>query len=444
MWVLEQLSSGNGAFNLPMGIRLRGKLNVLLLEQTLAEVVRRHEILRTKFPARDGRPEQVIEEARGWKLGMVDLSGLEEAEGEAEARRIATADAQRSFDLAQGPLVRTALLKLGEQEHVVICVMHHLVGDAWSFEVLTEELSRLYESYGGGEPSPLKPLAIQYADYAAWQRQWLSGEELEKRLEYWRKQLEGAERELRLPQRRARGAVQTFRGARQAVVLGPEQTEGLRGLSRREGTTLYMTLLAGFVVLLNQYTGQEDVVVGSVIANREREEVERLIGFVANTLVLRMDVSGGPSFRELLGRVREKCLGAYGNQMPPEKLKEGLGGEGGGVRGPFYGAWFQMEKGRREQLKLGELKMEKFEGERGNARFELSLVLEEEERQITGEMEYDAELFDPDTVTQMMTHLKRVLNEMVQNPAAGIRQLSMAEDKESEELAMAFCAELQS
>jgi hypothetical protein len=358
----------------------------------------------------------VIEEARPWKLEIIELSGLEEAAREAEARRIATADAQRSFDLAEGPLVRTALLKLGEQEHVVICVMHHLVGDAWSFEVLTEELSRLYGSYGAGEVSPLKPLAIQYADYAAWQRQWMMGEELEKRLEYWRKQLEGAERELRLPQRRVRGAVQTFRGARQGVVLGPELTEGLRGLSRREGTTLYMTLLAGFVVLLNQYTGQEDVVVGSVIANREREEVERLIGFVANTLVLRMDVSGGPSLREMLGRVRAGCLEAYGNQLPPEKLMEGMWGEGGGVRGRLYGAWFQMEKGRREQLKLGELKTEKFEGERGNARFELSLVLEEEQRQITGEMEYDAELFDPDTVSQMLEDFVAIAEQMSTNP----------------------------
>ena len=338
-------------------------------------------------------------------------------------------------------------MKLQEQEHVVISVMHHLVGDAWSFEVLTEEMSRLYASYGQGEPSLLKPLVIQYADYAAWQREWLAGEVLEKRLEYWRGQLEGAQRELQLPQRRVRGAVQSFRGARQRVVLEEELTEGLRRLSRREGATLYMTLLAGYVALLNQYTGQEDVVVGSVIANREREEVERLIGFVANTLVLRVDVSGGPSLGELLGRVRESCLGAYGNQLPPEKLVEGvagMGGEGNGVRGPLFGAWFQLEKGRREKLQLGELKTEKFAGERGNARFELSLVLEEEEKRIAGEMEYDADLFAPHTISQMIIHLKRVLNEMVRNPAMGIRLLSIAGEKESEKLAMAFCTELQS
>jgi hypothetical protein len=369
-------------------------------------------VLRTSFPAHDGQPVQVIGATGPWKLGIVDLGGLPREEREAEAKRIASADAQRPFDLSRGPLVRTALLKLKEQEHMVICAMHHLVGDAWSFEVLTRELSRLYESFGEGEPSPLPGLVIQYADYAAWQRQWLAGEVLETRLEYWKKQLEGAETELKLPQSRARGVVQSFRGARQGVVLGEELTESLRRLSRKEGTTLYMTLLGAFAVLLYQYTGQEDVVVGSVIANREREEVERLIGFLANTLVLRMDLSGGPSFRELLKRVRESCLGAYGNQLPPEKLMEGLGGEWGAGRGALFEVWFQMESARREKLELKGLGVEKFEGERGNARFELSLVLEEGEKEVIGEMEYDADLFDDETVSQMLEDYVSVAQEM--------------------------------
>jgi amino acid adenylation domain-containing protein len=412
MWLLEQLSSGSAAFNLPMGMRLIGALNVPTLEQTFAEVIRRHEVLRTSFPAHDGQPVQVIGAAGPWKLGIVDLGGLPREEREGEAKRIASADAQRPFDLSRGPLVRTALLKLEEQEHVVICAMHHLVGDAWSFEVLTRELSRLYESFGEGEPSPLPGLVIQYADYAAWQRKWLAGEVLESRLGYWKQQLEGAETELKLPQSRARGVVQSFRGARQGVMFGEELTASLRRLSRKEGTTLYMTLLGAFAVLLYQYTGQEDVVVGSVIANREREEVERLIGFLANTLVLRMDLSGGPSFRELLKRVRESCLGAYGNQLPPEKLMEGLGGEWGAGRGSLFEVWFQMESARREKLKLTGLGVEKFEGERGNARFELSLVLEEGEKEITGEMEYDADLFDDETVSQMLEDYVSVAQEM--------------------------------
>ncbi|HEV2992745.1 MAG TPA: amino acid adenylation domain-containing protein [Candidatus Angelobacter sp.] len=443
MWLLEQLSSGSAAFNLPMGMRLVGALNVPTLEQTFAEVIRRHEVLRTSFPAHDGQPVQVIGAAGPWKLGIVDLGGLAGDEREAEAKRIASVDAQRPFDLSRGPLVRTVLLKLEEQEHVVICAMHHLVGDAWSFEVLTRELSRLYESYGKGEPSPLPGLAIQYADYAAWQRQWLAGEVLASRLGYWKQQLEGAETELKLPQSRARGVVQSFRGARQGVVLGEELTESLRRLSRKEGTTLYMTLLGAFAVLLYQYTGQEDVVVGSVIANREREEVERLIGFLANTLVLRMDLSGGPSFRELLKRVRESCLGAYGNQLPPEKLMEGLGGEWGAGRGSLFEVWFQMESARREKLELKGLGVEKFEGERGNARFELSLVLEEGEKEVTGEMEYDADLFDDETVSQMIARLKHLLNEMIEHPTSGIESLAVGGEAETEELALAFASALE-
>jgi hypothetical protein len=443
MWLLEQLSSGSAAFNLPMGMRLIGALNVPTLEQTFAEVIRRHEVLRTSFPAHDGQPVQVIGAAGPWKLGIVDLGGLPREEREGEAKRIASADAQRPFDLSRGPLVRTALLKLEEQEHVVICAMHHLVGDAWSFEVLTRELSRLYESFGEGEPSPLPGLVIQYADYAAWQRKWLAGEVLESRLGYWKQQLEGAETELKLPQSRARGVVQSFRGARQGVMFGEELTASLRRLSRKEGTTLYMTLLGAFAVLLYQYTGQEDVVVGSVIANREREEVERLIGFLANTLVLRMDLSGGPSFRELLKRVRESCLGAYGNQLPPEKLMEGLGGEWGAGRGSLFEVWFQMESARREKLKLTGLGVEKFEGERGNARFELSLVLEEGEKEITGEMEYDADLFDDETVSQMIARLKYLLNEMIEHPTSGIASLAIVGEAETEELALAFTAALE-
>jgi hypothetical protein len=348
------------------------------------------------------------------------------------------------FDLERGPLVRTMLLKLGQQEHVVVCAMHHLVGDAWSFEVLTRELSQLYESYSAGEVSGLGELELQYADYAAWQREWLRGEELERRLSYWKKQLEGAQAGLALPRSRERGKVQSFGGARERVEVGEELTEGLRGLSRKQGTTLYMTMLSAFLVLLYQYSGQDDIVVGSVIANREREEVEKLIGFVANTLVLRADLSGKPSFGELLGRVREMCLGAYGNQIPPEKLVEGLGGERGGVGGgPLFEVWFQLESARREKLELGGAEMERFEGERSNARFELSLELQDGEKEITGIMEYDADLFDPHTISLMLQHFKNLLDKMVAFPETSIAALSIAGEQESGELALAFSANLE-
>jgi amino acid adenylation domain-containing protein len=444
MWMLEQLSAGSAAFNLPLGMKLRGWLNVNTLEQTFGEVIRRHEVLRTSFPARDGQPIQVIAPPAAFSLPLVDLSALEQQESEAALKRIASEDAARPFDLAQGPLVRTALLRQSGQQWAVVCTMHHLVGDAWSFEVLTSELSRLYASFSAGEPSPLPPLAIQYADYAVWQRQWLQGEVLESRLNYWRQQLKGAPERLKLPQsRRRQAAVQSFRGARQRVEISPELTEGLRALSRHEGATLYMTMLTAFVVLLYQYTGEEDVVVGSVIANRERGEVEKLIGFLANTLVLRVELSGGGSLRELLGRVRESCLGAYANQLPPEKLQEETrGGSGGQRMASLFDVWFQMESVRREKLELAEVEMERLEAERGNARFELSLVLQEDEHQVSGEMEYDADLFDQKTIAQMLEHMRNILSELVMNPEGSIVGISLSRETESEP-ALAFTVDLE-
>ena len=441
MWLLEQLSAGSSAFNLALGMRLRGRLSVAVLERTFDEVVRRHEILRTTFPARGGVPVQVIAPASGMSLPRVDLGGLAETARETEARRIATQEAWQPFDLARGPLVRTLLLRLGEEEHVIVCTMHHLVGDAWSFDVLAAELSRLYESFGRGEPSSLPELPIQYADYAVWQRRWLTGEVLESRLEYWRRQLEGAPSQLALPQSRPRSAVQSFRGARLPVVLPRELAAGLRSLSRREGTTLFMTLLGGFLVLLYQYTGQEDLVVGSVIANRDRSEVEKLIGFLGNTLVLRVDLSGNPSFRELLGRVRETCLGAYAYQLPPEKLTEELRGS---ASQRLFDVWFQMETARRERLELAGLEWERFEGERGNARFELSLVLQETPEEIRGEIEYDADRFGARTVGALAWHLRTLLEQIVAHPDGSVADVSLASQQESEELSWHFSANLES
>ncbi len=443
MWVLEQLAAGSGAFNLLLGVKLRGRLNIAGLEQTFGEVVRRHEILRTSFPAREGRPRQVVGAAEELKLPIVDLSWLVEKEREEEAVRIASEDGNRAFDLGRGPLVRIALLRLGEQEHAVACTMHHLVGDAWSFEVLTTELSRLYSSFYGGEASPLVELAIQYADYAYWQREWLQGEVLEKRMGYWKRQLEGMPEGIKLPQRRQRGAVQSFRGAREGLVLEAGLVEQLRGLSRREGTTMYMTLLSGYLVLLSQYSGQEDLVVGSVIANRERGEVEQLIGFVANTLVLRVDVGGNPSFRELLGRVRETCLEAYGHQLPPEKLQEGLNGEAGGRQQPLFGVWFQMENARREKLELQGLEMEQFQGMPQRARFELSLLLEQNQDQITGTMEYDADLFDPSIIAQMLGHFRVILEQMCAKPDCGVVSVLLTGEQESEQLSYQLTGHLE-
>jgi amino acid adenylation domain-containing protein len=415
MWLLEKLSAGSGAFNLAVGMRVRGPLDLGALARTFGEVVRRHEVLRTTFPLRDEAPVQVV--APPWQpaLPRCDLSGLERSRGEAEARRVAAADARRSFDLAAGPLLRLRVLRLAPDEHAITCSMHHLVGDAWSFGVLTSEVGRLYDCFRRRQPSPLAELPIQYADYALWQRRWLAGEVLDGRLAYWRRQLAGAPERLSLPQDRNRAALQSFHGRRLPVELLPPLAAALRALGRREGTSLYMTALAGFLALLSQYTGQRDLVVGSVIANRERAEVAKLIGFFANTLVLRVDLGDEATYAGLLRRVRETCLGAYAHQVPPEKLAAALPGRAT-MGDRLFDVWFQMESAPRETLELSGLEWEPWEVERRSTRFELSLVLEEDGDGIRGEMEYDATLFDPALVRQMRQDLGAVFEEMTRDP----------------------------
>ena len=442
MWMLEQLSQGRSAFNMPMGIRLRGQLNVVALEQTVGEIIRRHEILRTRFVVRNGEPVQEVGEAGKVRLNVVDVSAIGGREQEWEVEGIAGGEAGKAFDLSKGPLVRIVVVRLGAEEHVVICTMHHLGGDAWSFEVLKRELSHLYGRFKKeGGPSLLPGLAIQYGDYAVWQRKWLEGEVLEERVGYWKKRLAGAPRELRLPQKRRRGELQSFQGARQRIDLGEELSEELRKLSRREGVTLYMTMLSAFLVLLYQYSGEQDLVVGSVIANREREEVEKLIGFIANTIILRVEMGGGASFREVLRWVRERCLEAYAHQLPPEKLME-ENGVGGG-KGSLFAVWFQMEQAGREKLELSGLQWETYEVERANARFDLSLVMVEKGNSIVGEMEYDTRIFEDRSVSQMLVHLRKIIKAMMTDPETELASLSLTTEQENEQLRCAFSVDLE-
>ena len=297
LWFIEQLEPGSTAYHMPSVLRLRGPLDARVLERALGEVVRRHEALRTTFGESEGVPFQVVHPAGAARLEVTDLSRLAPAEREAEARRLAREEAQRPFDLRAGPLFRTRLLRLGEEEHVLVLAMHHVVSDGWSMGVLFGELSALYEAFARGEASPLPELPVQYADFAVWQRAWLSGEVLERQIAWWRERLEGAPPLLELPTDRARPATQDPRAGRVFRALPPETAEGVRALARREGATLYMVLLAALDLLLARWSGQEDVVVGTPIANRTRRETEGLIGFFVNTLALRTDLSGNPSFR---------------------------------------------------------------------------------------------------------------------------------------------------
>ena len=309
LWFLDQLEPGSAFYNIPAAVRLRGALNIEALERTLSEVVRRHEVLRTHFIAVDGEAVQVIEAAAPVRLAVLDLSGLDEAERTAETERLVAAESARPFDLRRGPLLRVSLLRLDEEEHVALMTMHHIVSDGWSSGVLVREVAALYSAYVRGEESPLEELAIQYADFAHWQRTWLQDEVLAAQLAYWRAELGDAPAMIDLPIDKPRPPVQTYHGAHYPLQLSAELSTRLRDFSRRHSATLFMTLLAAFDLLLCRYAGQEQVLVGTPIANRNRSETEGLIGFFVNTLVLRGDVRGNPSFGELLGRVREVGAG---------------------------------------------------------------------------------------------------------------------------------------
>ncbi|HEU4457154.1 MAG TPA: condensation domain-containing protein, partial [Longimicrobium sp.] len=315
LWFLERLAPGS-AYNIPAALRIRGALDEDALARALAEVVRRHEALRTRFDEVDGEPVQVVDDGAALAVARVDLSALAPAEREAALRVLARGETERPFDLAAAPLARATLVRLAPDERALVMVVHHVATDGWSMEVLMRELSTLYAAFADGRPSPLEELAVQYGDYAAWQRAHLRGEALEAQLDYWRRHLEGAPPLLELPTDRPRSAGAS-RGETVSFALPAGTVEGLRALGRREGATLFMTLLAGVQALLGRLAGTEDVVVGVPIAGRSREETQGLIGFFVNSLAVRASLAGAPSFTTLLRRVREAALGAYAHQDLP-------------------------------------------------------------------------------------------------------------------------------
>jgi len=431
LWFLDQLEPGNTAYGIPIAYRLQGSLDVAALEWSLNEIVRRHEVLRATFAVVDGRPAQVIAPEMRLTLPVEDLRGLPEAEQEAEVERWATEEAHHPFDLAQGPLLRATLLRLNEEEHVLLLTMHHIVSDGWSMGVFNRELAVLYEAFSAGEPSPLPELPIQYADFAVWQRGWLQGEVLEEQLAYWRQHLGDDLPVLELPTDRPRPAAQSFRGAHQTFVLSNALTESLKALSRQEGVTLFTTLLAAFKTLLYRYTGQEDVVVGSPIANRNRSEIEGLIGFFVNTLVLRTDLSGNPTFRELLGRVREVTLGAHDHQdLPFEKLAEALQPERDLSHNPLFQVMFAFQNAPAEVLALPGLTVTPLEVESKAAQFDLTLSMEDMGRGLKGAVEYNTDLFDGATIERMIGHFETLLGGIVVNPEQRLSELPLLTEAE--------------
>ena len=434
LWFLDKLLAGSPVYNLSSALRLKGPLRVRALEQALTEIVRRHEALRTTFPDEDGQPMQVIAPPAPVSLPVTDLSGLAPEEREQQARRLAEAEAQLSLNLAEGPLLRVSVLRLAEDEHVLLLTMHHIISDGWSMGVLTRELTALYEAFVEGRPSPLPELPIQYADFAAWQREWLSGGVLEAQLRFWRKQLAEAPL-LELPTDRPRPPAQSYRGAQERRLLSAELTEAVRELSRREGATLFMTLLAAFKALLRYYTGQHDIVVGTPVANRGRESTEGLIGFFANTLVLRTGVSDEMSFSEILGAVREVVLDAHAYQdVPFEKLVEELQPERDTSRNPLAQVFCVLQQFPALPMETGGLHVQVLEAELETTKFDLTLYMTETEGGLLTAFEYSSDLFDAATIRRMLKHFERVLEEVVAAPEQPLSEIPLLTEEEGQEL----------
>jgi natural product biosynthesis luciferase-like monooxygenase protein/amino acid adenylation domain-containing protein/FkbM family methyltransferase len=435
LWFLDQLQPGSSFYNLPGAVRITGPLDVSSLERGLNEIIRRHEVLRTVFAGVGGKPVQVVAPSLKLPLVVTDLRHLTEPERSAEARRLTTQEAQRPFDLSQGPLLRVVLLRFSEQEHVVVVTLHHIVADGWSIGIFIRELTALYEAFSQERLSPLPEINVQYADYAMWQQQCLEGNVLERDIAYWKQQLEGSPALLVLPTDRPRRAVQRYRGVLHSFTLDSALAAELKALSKREGVTLFMTLLTGFKVLLSRYSGQCDIVVGTPIAGRSHAATEALIGLFINPLVLRTDLSGDPSVRALLARVRQVALAAYTHQnVPFEKLVEELDPERSLSHAPLFQVMFTLDNTPQEVLALSGLKIEREKIASGTTKYDLTFSFEDDGQELRGAVEYNTDLFDGDTVIRMVRHYERLLESMVQEPERRISAMAMMGENERQQM----------
>ncbi len=430
LWFLDQLEPGGASYNIPTAVRLRGDLDSAALGRALNEVVRRHEVLRTTFASEGGVPRQVIAPALELPLTIVDLGPVPEADREARALDLIRDEARTPFDLARGPLLRARLIRLGDREHIVLVTMHHIASDGWSIGVLVREVAVLYDAFRKGEPSPLPEPVLQYADYAAWQRGWLQGDVLQAQLDFWSGHLSGVPT-LEIPTDRPRPPAMSGRGDTRSIVVPKPLLTELQTLGRKEGATLFMTLLSAFQVLLHRYSGQADMAIGSPIAGRTRSELEGLIGFFVNTLVLRADLSGDPGFREVLGRVRKAALGAYAHQdLPFEQLVGVLHPDRDASRTPLFQAMFVLQNAPLPMPKGSGLDLEILDTASGTAKFDLMLAATEEEGGLRLLMEYATDLFDGPTIDRMLGHMRTLLESIVAAPDQPIGALAMLTEEE--------------
>ncbi len=436
LWFVDRLHPGTGIYNIPLSLRVHGQLDSSLLSRCLDEVVRRHEVLRTTFAVASGQPVQDIHPFVPVRMPIVDLRALPAARRHEVAKELAAAEAKRGFDLATGPLLRAQLVLLEPAEQAVLLTLHHIVSDGWSMGILVRETMALFAAFSAGLPSPLPSLPVQYADFALWQRQWLAGEVLEEQLEYWRRHLDGAPPVTELPLDRPRPSVQGFRGASRSLHLDAELSQSLKGLSRRQGMPLFMTLFASFTVLLSRLGRQSDLVIGTPIANRNRLETEGLIGFFVNTLALRLDLASVADFPALLRRVREVAIDAYAYQdLPFEKLVEVLRPAVDLSHAPLFQVMFVLQTPERQRLELPGLALEPLEtGGTGAAKFDLTLSMIEGEERLVGNLQYNTDLFDDSTVRRLLEHWETLLTGIAADPGARLEDLPLLSTAERQTL----------
>ncbi|MDX6500090.1 MAG: hypothetical protein QOG23_3350 [Blastocatellia bacterium] len=438
LWVLNQLMPGTSLYHTPVAVRLTGALDVDALRNALNSIVARHDALRTSFTTLDGTPSQAVAPVVTLDLPLSDLSSEPDTEREAAAQRLLQHEARRPFDLSQGPLIRSILVRLSEQEHILLVTMHHIVTDGWSVGIFQRELSALYLAEQNGQPATLPELPIQYPDYSSWQRRWFAGELYQSQLSYWKKQFEPLPPALELPTdhpRPSAHAHRAFRGAHHTICLPKQLTTDLKTLSQKQGATLFMTLLAAYEILLHRYSGEDDIVVGTPMAGRQMPETENLIGLFINTLPLRTNLGGDPSFREVLGRVKEAALGAYAHQdLPFERLVKELQPERALARNPLFQVMFVLQSEEILPMELPGLVTEHFRVGNTMANFDLTLDVVEKDGRLVCLFESNADLFESDTIARLMGHFQTLLEGVVANPEQKIANLPLLTEAERRQL----------
>ena len=435
LWFLEQLQSGNSTYHIPTAVRLTGSLNAEVLQQVINTIIQRHEVLRTNFKTVDEELIQVISPSQELVINLINLQLIPKAEQEFKVKQIAIEEARKPFDLEEDLLLRVTLLELEQTEYVILLTMHHIISDGWSMEVLVKEIATLYAAFSQNLPSPLTPLEIQYADFAVWQRQWLQGKVLETQLGYWKQQLGGTLPVIQLPTDFPRSRVQSFRGDTVSFKLSSEISNKLKSIAKAKEATLFMTLLAGFKVLLYRYTGQADIIVGSPIANRNRAELEGLIGFFVNTLVLRTDLNQNPTFQEVLQRVRQVTWDAYDHQdLPFEKLVEELHPERDLSYNPLFQIKFRLENPPTEKIEIPGLTLSSLGQVNSTAKLDLSLDMYETPDGLVGGFEYNKDLFAETTIKRMVGHFCTLLEGIANQPRERIGDLPLLTPREQQQI----------